>query len=87
MIESTSGGGLVFTGQHVYAYQALTIRAALKLAAVGVKVNRHATKSNLLLAASRLTGKRYRHKDLEQARYDLARFAGLEPSQQKESNQ
>jgi hypothetical protein len=71
-IEHHSSGVAIFSGpEAVSVFQAVTIRSALRLLAIGIRPSRGYTIAKTLAAASRITGMPYRRSQIEEARRDL----------------
>ncbi len=76
--EITSGeGGTTFAGPlAVNVYRATVIASALRLyAQTGMKANRAYTPSNMLAAATQITGKTYKRGHYLRAAFDLTEWA------------
>ena len=72
-------GGTTFAGPDAVAcYQAIVIASGLRLyAKTGMKPNRQWTPTNMLKAASRITGKPYKRGDHLKAADDLSLWADI----------
>jgi len=71
-----NGQAAGFSGpQGIDTFRAFVIASALRLyAKTGMKANRAYTPSNMLAAASAMTGKKYKRGQYEQAANDLAEY-------------
>lgn len=68
-IKQTESGAVVFSGRDaVEVFRARTIASALRLyAKTGMKANRAYTPSNMLAAATQITGQKFKRGQYEQA--------------------
>ena len=79
-IKQTETGAVVFSGRDaVEVFRARTIASALRLyAKTGIKANRAYTPTNMLTAASQITGKTFKRGQFEQAAQALTEWAAGE---------
>ena len=69
---SIGPGGASFNGPDgVRLFGAITLRSALKLHKIGIKVNRHTTNKILFMKATAYTGKTYKRGEFDRAMSDL----------------
>ena len=77
MITHTEGT-TIYTGAHVTMFQAMVLRTGLKMyARTKVQPNALFTPANMLDAASRITGRRYRRGQYMEAANDLSVFIAI----------
>ena len=71
-------GTTVYTGAHVTMFQAMVLRTGLKMyARTKVQPNALFTPTNMLDAAGRITGRRYRRGQYMEAANDLGVFIAI----------
>lgn len=66
-----SVGGVTFTGNDTQVFQAITLKAGLKLLSKGIKPNSRWTKKSALHTAGNILGKRYKLSQIDVAIADL----------------
>ncbi len=76
-IKQTESGAVVFSGRDaVEVFRARTIASALRLyAKTGMKANRAYTPSNMLAAATQITGQKFKRGQYDQAAQALTDWA------------
>ena len=73
-----SEGMTIYTGAHVTMFQAMVLRTGLKMyARTKVQPNALFTPTNMLEAAGRITGRRYRRGQYMEAANDLSVFIAI----------
>jgi len=71
-------GGTTYTGAHITMFQAMVLRTGLKMyARTKTQPNALFTPANMLDAASRITGRKYRRGQYMEAANDLSVFIAI----------